>query len=303
MPVRALLHYALEVPDPDVGEKFYRDFGLTEEPSRGSAVHLRPAPIRQEAVVLYPGLRKRLHHLALGAPGDDFEEVNASLRRAGIREVDAPPGGPEGGLWIRDPDGNVINIRDEGGETPPPDPPLALNRPGSPGRVALRGCPEADLAPRPRRLGHVLLFSPDVDRQIRFYTRALGLRLTDRCQRTIAFLRCTTDHHNLAFLTSSGPGFHHSSFEMGNVDELAMGATQMKAAGWKPGWGLGRHVIGSNFFYYIRDPWGSFAEYYFDLDYIPEGCAWEPRDFPEQDALYRWGPPPPPDFAENKELA
>src|SRR5207245_4510643 len=59
-----------------------------------------------------------------------------------------------------------------------------------------------------------------------------------------------------------------------------MGAAKMQEAGWQPGWGLGRHVIGSNFFYYIRDPWGSFAEYFHDLDYIPEHCAWEPRDFP-----------------------
>jgi hypothetical protein len=60
--------------------------------------------------------------------------------------------------------------------------------------------------------------------------------------------------------------------------------------------------VGERFYRYIRDPWGSFAEYFFDLDHIPESCAWEPRDFPEQDALYRWGPKPPPDFGENKEL-
>ena len=48
-------------------------------------------------------------------------------------------------------------------------------------------------------------------------------------------------------------------------------------------------------------PWGSFSEYYFDLDYIPEGCAWEPRDFPPEDSLYVWGPPCPADFGENKE--
>ncbi len=31
MAVRVLLHYALEVPDPAVGETFYRDFGLVNE--------------------------------------------------------------------------------------------------------------------------------------------------------------------------------------------------------------------------------------------------------------------------------
>jgi catechol 2,3-dioxygenase-like lactoylglutathione lyase family enzyme len=115
----------------------------------------------------------------------------------------------------------------------------------------------------------VLLFTPDVDRQLAFYTQVLGLKLSDRCQRIIAFLRCSSDHHNVAFLSSKGPGFHHGSFEVGGVDEIAMGAQCMRASGWEPGWGLGRHVIGSNYFYYIRDPWGSFAEYFFDLDHIP----------------------------------
>jgi hypothetical protein len=76
----------------------------------------------------------------------------------------------------------------------------------------------------------------------------------------------------------------------------------MREAGRPEGWGVGRHVIGSNFFYYNRDPWGSFAEYFFDLDYIPEHCAWEPRDFPPEDALYRWGPAVPDDFGLNREL-
>lgn len=301
MAVRALLHYALEVPDLTVGEKFYSDFGLVDEGGRDGAVHLRPGSIKREAVMLYPGPRKRLHHLAFGAPGDAYEATRESLRRAGVRETDPPRGAPEGGVWFRDPDSNVVNVRPEAGETPPADPPLTLNSPGHTPRVGKRGYPDG-LDAHPRRLGHVLLFTGDLGRQIDFYTRVLGLKLSDRCDNIIAFMRCSADHHNLALLASQGPGFHHGSFEVGSVDEIAMGAQHMLAAGRPPGWGLGRHVIGSNFFYYVRDPWGSFAEYFHDLDVIPEGCAWEPRDFPEQDALYRWGPPVPDDFARNREL-
>lgn len=300
MPVRALLHYALEVPDQRVGEKFYRKFGLVEGQARGEKFSLRPAKIHQEVVLLYPGPRKRLHHLAFGAPGDHFEQVKESLHRAGVREVDPPRGGPEGGIWIHDPDGNAVTIRPETAEVPPPDPPLAINSPGHVARVAIRGYRE-NLDSRPRRLGHVLLFTPDIARQIDFYARVLGMRLSDRAQSVVAFLRCTTDHHNLAFLASKAPGFHHGSFEVGSVDEIAVAAQRMREAGFEEGWGLGRHVIGSNFFYYVRDPWGSFAEYFHDIDYIPEDCAWEARDFPEQDALYQWGPPLPPYFAENTE--
>lgn len=302
MPARALLHYALEVPNQAVGEQFYEAFGLTGVGHRDGTVRLRPAPLSREAVVLYGGPRKRLHHLAVGAPGDDFEAVREAVRRGGVREVDPPPGAPDGGFWLRDPDGNVVNVRDEAGPQPPADPPLRLNSPGHAARIAARGCPEAGTAARPRRLGHVLLFTPDLEPQIEFYTRVLGFKVSDRCQKIIAFLRCSPDHHNIALLSSRGPGFHHGSFEVGSVDEIAMGAQRMLDAGCEPGWGLGRHVIGSNFFYYVRDPWGGFAEYFHDLDQIPEGCAWEARDFPPEDALYRWGPPVPPDFGENREL-
>ncbi|MGH7278140.1 MAG: VOC family protein, partial [Candidatus Rokuibacteriota bacterium] len=129
MAVNALLHYALEVPDPRTGETFYTSFGLVDEPSRDSAVHLRPAALKQESVLLYPGPKKRLHHLAFAASGDAFEATREALRRAGVPETDPPPGAPEGGLWIRDPEGNAVNIRQEAAEIPPADPPLTLNSP------------------------------------------------------------------------------------------------------------------------------------------------------------------------------
>src|SRR5439155_5969717 len=160
---------------------------------------------------------------------------------------------------------------------PPADPPLAVNTPGCIQREVVRGCPERTIDVAPRKLGHVLFFTPDVSRQIDFYSRVLGLKLSDRVKNIIAFLRCSTDHHNLAFLSSKGPGFHHGSFQVGSIDEIALGATRMRDAGWQQGWGLGRHVIGSNYFYYTLDPWGSFVEYYHDLDYIPEQCAWVAR--------------------------
>ncbi len=302
MPVRSFLHYALEVPDQAVGQKYYQDFGLVDATGPSDAVRLKPARQERECVMLFGGRRRRLHHLCYGATGDDFGAVRRAIEGAGLRETDAPRGAPEGGLWVRDPDGNLVNVREEAAPEPPVDAPLLLNGPGYTPRQAVRAAPARGTGAAPRRLGHVLLFTPDVDRQIDFYTRVLGLKLSDRSGRVIAFLRCNTDHHTLALLSSTGPGFHHASFQVGSVDEIAMGALRMADRGWQPGWGLGRHVIGSNFFYYIRDPWGAFAEYYYDLDSIPEDCAWQPRDFPGEDSLYIWGPPVPGDFGENKEL-
>jgi hypothetical protein len=68
MAVRALLHYALDIPDLSVGGRFYRNFGLADKSTRDETVQLRPTQLPRESVLLYPGPKKRLHHLAFGAP-------------------------------------------------------------------------------------------------------------------------------------------------------------------------------------------------------------------------------------------
>jgi len=42
MAVRSFLHYALEVPDQAVGQRFYEDFGLVDSTGLSDAVRLRP---------------------------------------------------------------------------------------------------------------------------------------------------------------------------------------------------------------------------------------------------------------------
>src|SRR5213592_4766702 len=105
MAVKALLHYALEVPDQGAGEKFYSNFGLLNAPSRDATVRLRPAPLQRESVLLYGGPKKRLHHLAFGAPGDGYAAPREPARRAGVPPLLPPRGAPDGGFWVRDRDG------------------------------------------------------------------------------------------------------------------------------------------------------------------------------------------------------
>src|SRR3989442_15962672 len=98
MAVKALLHYALEVPDQGAGEKFYSNFGLIDAPGRDGAVRLRPAPLQRESVLLYGGPGKRLHHLPFCSPGDEYPATREALRPPGIREADPPRGAPDGGF-------------------------------------------------------------------------------------------------------------------------------------------------------------------------------------------------------------
>src|SRR5262249_33349570 len=178
MPVTAFLHYALEVPDQTVGQKFYQDFGLVDATGRSNAVRLKASRQDREGVQLYAGPRKRLHHLCYGATGEDFAEVRASLRRANVPDVDAPRNAPDGGIWVRDPDGTLVNIREESPPAAPAEPPPQLNGPGYAPRQAVRGYPARSISIAPRRLGHALLFTADLNRQIDFYTRVLGMKLS-----------------------------------------------------------------------------------------------------------------------------
>ena len=302
MAVQSFLHYALTVPDLSVGQDFYTDFGFTDTTGPSNSVRLRPTATDRDQVLLYEGPKKHLHHLAFGATGAEFDEVRTNLRNAGVREIDPPADDAGGGIWFRDLDGNLVNVREESMLAIPSEPAVQFNGPGNPQRISVRAVnpPFAERA-APRRLGHVMMFSPQIDKQRAFYTDILGLLISDDVPGIVTFLRCTSDHHNIAFLHSDHPGFHHGSFEVGHVNEIAIGALRMQEKGWQPGWGLGRHCIGSNFFFYMKDPWGSYAEYFYDLDYIPKDSDWTPRDWDPSLALYAWGPDVPADFEINKE--
>ena len=74
---------------------------------------------------------------------------------------------------------------------------------------------------------------------------------------------------------------------MPSIDAIAIGADRMRARGREPGWGLGRHTIGSNFFHYNPDPWGSWIEWFSDIDQIDD--CWVASDWEVPPHL--WGAP------------
>src|SRR5262249_39387506 len=107
----------------------------------------------------------------------------------------------------------------------------------------------------------------------------------------------------VAFAQSNAPGLHHSSWEVASLDEIGRGAMHMAERGFSAGWGLGRHVLGSNYFHYVRDPWGGLAEYAGAIDYVPVGTDWQASVTTPENGFYIWGPPPPEDFTFNYEAA
>lgn len=157
---------------------------------------------------------------------------------------------------------------------------------------------------KPRKLGHVVIGSTDQEATERFFTDGIGLKVSDTVRGRAAFMRCSTDHHNVLVQQAPLNFLHHTSWQVDDVDEIGRGATAMlEADPDRHVWGLGRHHIGSNFFWYLKDPAGNFSEYYSDIDCIVDEALWKPGVWDGVKGLYSWGTPPPPSFLAPEDLA
>ena len=295
----------LEIPDLDAGIKFYTDAGL-EATRDGAVVRLRCGGQDRDNIILIGGAeKKRLHHIALRA--EALDEIAANVPGAGGQVVSAPAGFESDGLWVTDPNGMLIHLVEYAAEQSlSPVPQFAINEPGRTPRIRRSAILPASayLPVKPLRLGHILCFSPDVMASVRFMTEGLGMGLADHAQDIIAFTcaRKNSDHHVVAFAKSPGIGFHHASFQVADPDQVGRGGRALLDKTGRGDWGFGRHTIGSNFFHYIQDPWGSWFEYYSDIDYIDDYALWQPTNYGMEDSLASWGPAVPSDFVHNYEV-
>jgi catechol 2,3-dioxygenase-like lactoylglutathione lyase family enzyme len=299
--VHSIDHFAWLVPDVDKARHFFTHFGLdVRDVDRGIDLYTYGHDHRWGAI--REGGQKRLQYLSLLAFPDDIERFRRHFKTHAIETITAPAGASvdSGGIWIATPDGLAIHIAPGPKNSPNERDSVTPPRRHS----AARGAPMRGTTPptRPKRLAHVLLYTRHLDRAIEFFGKALGLRLSDRSG-GVAFMHGGhgSDHHLVAFAQSNGCGMHHSAWTVESIDEIGLGSERMIQAGYSRGWGIGRHVLGSNYFRYVRDPWGSYAEYSFDIDFVPATPEWEIWSPPPENSLYIWGPEVPEDFIHNYE--
>jgi catechol 2,3-dioxygenase-like lactoylglutathione lyase family enzyme len=301
--VHSLHRFAFSVPDLDKAVDFYQAFGLDVRRA-GERIDLYTFghPHRWGSVYRGNG-PKRIEYLSFAAYPNDFDTIVKHLRELNVPTAEAHRLADEEGVWLKDPEGIAIQLV-AAEKCSPCEKQAARSAASVPGKGAAPS--RSQLGPvHPRRLSHVLLFSSDVHRSVRFYRDSLGLRLSDHSADVIAFMHGAhaSDHHMLAFAKSDGPGLHHSSWDVATIDDVGLGMQQMIDRGYPDGWGVGRHVIGSNYFRYVMDPWGSFAEYSYDIDFIPADVDWPAADHALADSFYVWGPPVPDYFIVNRESA
>ena len=273
--VEYLAGYGLQVPDVTLAEAFYTAFGLQAD-TTPAALQMRTKALGPAELVIVKGPKKRLHHLSFAIRQQDMAAFSERLKTFGIDTVTPPFGPIRDGLWFQDPWGTWVNLVPVEAKPPVLVAEAVLLQP----RVDRHLWQELERDIRPNKLGHLLMFTHDYDKSEAFYVNALGLRITDKVPGKVAFLsggKGIRDHHCFGLIPSTHRGFQHGSFHVDSVDDIGFGALQMRKAGFKDGFGLGRHAIASNLFYYVRDPWGSWVEYYTDMDKISE--AWQSREW------------------------
>ena len=166
----------------------------------------------------------------------------------------------------------------------PIDAPADLtNAPGHPPqRPANQVGVDPEMPAKPRTLSHVVYFVPDSKKAEAFYAERLNFVTTDSFTDVGPFMRAPAmeDHHALFFIQTPPhmQGVEHFTFHMGSGTEVLLAGTRFAEKGWTSFWGPGRHLFGSNWFWYFNSPLGCHIEYDADMDVHDD--QWEARVAP-----------------------
>ena len=297
MALHRLASITIGVPNVEETSAYYAEFGLTRDGSTFSTTD------GGEQLRIVESSSRRLIELCIGVDDpDDLGRAAERLTGLGVTVQRDPASVNASEIHS----GTCVTIKVLPRISQAPAVMEAYNGPGRSDRQNARAPGLLREVPiRPRKLGHVVIGTPDAEASQRFFVDGIGFKVSDQVRGAAAFLRCSTDHHNLLLQPSPVAFLHHTSWQVEDVDEVGRGAMRMlEGHPERHVWGLGRHFIGSNFFWYLRDPAGNFSEYYSDMDTITDDQLWKPGTWePSLRALYAWGPDVPPSMLEPEDLA
>ncbi len=291
MALHRFLGMEIGVPAPEELEACYGEIGLLGGSGRWGTAD---APGQ---IVISEAPYRQLRSMRIGC--EDHRDLAALSQRldalgvASKREADRVACVDPSGHWEV-----IVEVAEP--MTLTAQPRRAHNHPGERARRGARADVVTEAAPRPpRRLGHLVLGSPDPVGTAKFFLEGVGFRLSDQILGVLSFMRCSTDHHNLLIQPAPVPYLNHYAFEFDDIDAVAAAAGRyLLGREERHVVGLGRHVVGSNVFWYMNDPCGTMVEFFTDMDDIPDDDAWQVRSDWELGQFASWGPKePPPEFA------
>lgn len=270
-------HLRLDSPNPEALAAFYRD-----------AMGMMPTRLDGDLILLNGPQRRLL--IGKGPPnGQPFSamalESSAQLEALRARlEVDISPAPTplfeEGAFAVTDPDA----------------------------RQMVFGLPSRDFPPASHsnlraaklnaRLQHVVVATADLERLTIFYRDKLGFLISDTvCAETsthpdapaaVNFFRADAEHHSFAAFLAPNSRSDHHCYETSCWNDIRDWADHLCAMGVIPWWGPGRHGVGRNLFFMVKDPDGNNVELSAEIEIMPR--IMPGRRWPNTDAtLNAWG--------------
>ena len=273
--LRRIDHVCLRVADLDeAARRWALQFGLTERSRTANRVELS-CDDEPRALELITGGRPGLDHVGYELSRDcTLEQARANLEALGIAVESL-----DDGIHVRDPDGNGVQV-------------LPYREPGS--RLTPHARPAGDLiVGHPRKLGHVNFLTGSHREQLRFFTDALGMRVTDWLGDGGVWLYINTDHHVMALINKGAPHFHHLAFDVIDIGQMRDMLDHLGRHGRWLGWGPTRHGVGGNIASYVRIVEEEcFVELYCDMEQLQ--ADHQLRHWPDNRfSSNTWGPLPP----------
>jgi Glyoxalase/Bleomycin resistance protein/Dioxygenase superfamily len=184
-----LASITIGVPNVEQTCRYYAEFGLT----RAGSCFSTSGGSEQLRIVESPA--RRLIELCVGADDpDDLDRIADRLARLGVTSKRDPAS--VSAVEIKSGARAVIKVLPR--ISPDPESIAPYNGAGHSER-------KNHLAPavlreepiQPRKLGHVVIGAPDADVSQRFFVDGIGFKVSDQVRSVAAFMRCSTDHHNL----------------------------------------------------------------------------------------------------------
>lgn len=314
-----LAYVIFERSDLNQAEKFLTDFGLRVAKHTADALYLRDSSASPFCYIVRKASTSRF--VGFGLQVDSVKDLQRLANLPGASNVEAAPY-PQGGSLVKlvDPAGHVVEaivveatIVEANADQQPVTPILQCetvnsNRPSVVNRI--NATRRIQLQPPPiTKLGHVVIEIPNFQETCAWYTRHFGFIPSDvqiiaDGSPTVAFMRLDlgdtpTDHHTLGLVQGVTNGFNHCSFEVADVDAVAMGQRVLQQRRYDHAWGMGRHIFGSQIFDYWRDPWQDKHEHYCDGDQFTADVAMGVHAL-SAESMAQWGPPMPRSFTRPK---
>ncbi|WP_185640718.1 VOC family protein [Burkholderia sp. Bp9142] len=295
----AVAHVIFERSNVEEMGRFLEDFGFVPcNGEQGATRYFRGYGTFPYCVEVIPSDRDAFVGFALTARSADDLRILADAEGVDIESCD----GPGGGMRVRltDPDGRRVDLIHGFTAVEPMETRadlMATNTPMEKRRV--NATVRTPLQPAPVfRIGHVVLQTPNFDETARWYMRHFGYIPTDVNSLSdgspvLGFFRFNrgaepSDHHSLAILEGPAPAMLHISTETFDIESVGQGHQFLRARGWTPHWGIGRHKLGSQVFDYWKDSVGDEWEHYADGDVMTDQypTGYHPLN---RGGLWMWG--------------